>query len=53
MLQQLQTYVYERRYGFTRVVGFTGCMYLLGHYVQDRLEEMREQVMQDRFNRDK
>jgi peroxin-3 len=53
MLDGLRTYFYERRRGIATTAGVFGALYLTGQYVLDRLEDMREQVMQSQRDREK
>lgn len=53
MFNAIRKYAYERRRGIATTVGFLGGAYLAGQYVVARLEEYREQVVQDRAAREK
>ncbi|KDQ09203.1 hypothetical protein BOTBODRAFT_58844 [Botryobasidium botryosum FD-172 SS1] len=52
MFTTIRKYAYERRRGIATTVGFLGAAYLAGQYVVARLEEYREQVVQDRAARE-
>ncbi|KAI0942833.1 hypothetical protein AcV7_002135 [Taiwanofungus camphoratus] len=52
MLNAVVNYFHERRRGVTRIAGYIGGAYLLGHYVAERLEDVRTRVIQDRVARD-
>jgi peroxin-3 len=53
MLQPLTGYVYERRHGLTKAAGVAGAFYLIGYYVKDRLEEIRDKVNEQRAARER
>lgn len=53
MLQSLTGYVYEHRRGLVKTGGIVGGLYLVGRYVADRVEEVRDKVTQERIARDK
>lgn len=53
MLFGLPEYLYERRTGLKRAAGYVGGVYLVGRYVVERLDEIREKVVEDRTARDK
>lgn len=53
MFESIGKYFYDRRRGFAKAAGFFGGAYLIGRYVLDRLEEIRERVMQERAAREK
>ncbi|KAF7436157.1 peroxin [Pleurotus ostreatus] len=52
MLSSVKQYVSEKRATFTKAAGVVGSVYLAGKYVSDRLEETREQLMQERSAKD-
>ncbi|KAL4260265.1 Peroxisomal biogenesis factor 3 [Pleurotus pulmonarius] len=52
MLSSVKQYVSEKRATFSKAVGVVGSVYLAGKYVSDRLEETREQLMQERSAKD-
>jgi len=45
--------VYDRRKGLAKFAGVVGGAYLAGHYAIQRLEEVREKVVQERTAKDK
>jgi hypothetical protein len=53
MLQSLAGYAYERRRGLAKTCGVVGGVYLVGRYVVNRLEEVRDKVIQERVARDR
>lgn len=53
MFKRAQDYFCERRRALATAAGVAGGLYLLGHYVIERLEEARDNLMQDRIARDK
>lgn len=53
MLSSVKQYVSEKRATFSKAAGVVGSVYLAGKYVSDRLEETREQLMQERSAKDK
>lgn len=53
MLFGIPEYLTERRAGFTRTAGYVGGVYLVGRYVVDRLDEMRQNVVEDQNAREK
>lgn len=52
MMESITNYLYNRRKGFTKTVGVFGGAYLITRYVSERLEEVKEKVMQERLARD-
>ena len=46
-------YINEHRRSLEKAGVIFGGLYLVGHYVADRLEEVRDKVIQERFARDK
>ncbi|OBZ77019.1 Peroxisomal biogenesis factor 3 [Grifola frondosa] len=52
MLHALAKYFHERRRGLTRAASYVGGVYLIGRYVADRLEDVRNKVIQDRLARE-
>jgi peroxin-3 len=52
MLESLKCYAYDRRVGLLKVGGVVGAVYLVGRYVSERLEEVRDMVVQQRTARD-
>ncbi|TDL27835.1 hypothetical protein BD410DRAFT_781743 [Rickenella mellea] len=52
MLESLRKYVYDRRRTFSTFVGIASGLYMVGRYVADRFEEIREQVLQERQAKD-
>jgi peroxin-3 len=53
MLDSVSNYFYERRGGFARLTSYSGALYLAGTYAKDRLEEVKDRVLQERKARDK
>ena len=53
MLHAVANFFTERRQGLTRAAAYLGGAYLTGKYVTNRLEDVREKVMQDRLAREK
>ncbi|GJJ14659.1 hypothetical protein Clacol_008925 [Clathrus columnatus] len=52
MFEGVRTFVYNRRRGIATTVGFVGGFYLAARYVMERLEEIREQVVQEKTARE-
>ncbi|KAF8816113.1 hypothetical protein BYT27DRAFT_7209030 [Phlegmacium glaucopus] len=52
MLESVKGYIYQRRHGITTAVTFVGGFYLAKHYIQDRLEEVKVKLEQERAARD-
>lgn len=52
MLNNVRDFVYKRRKGIATAVGFAGALYLAVKYVAERLEEIREQVVQEKTARE-
>lgn len=53
MIQALSSYFYDRRRGLAKTAGMVGGVYLVGRYVRDRLEEVKDKVTQERLARDR
>lgn len=53
MLDAIQRYVYGRRRGLVQSGAFLCGSYALSTYVNERLEEMKDKVLRNRFARDK
>lgn len=53
MLHGVVDYFQGRHAALKKTAGYIGGAYLLGHYVLERLEDVKTTVMQDRFARDK
>lgn len=53
MFQATRKYLNERRGGFLKIGGFVGGGYLAARYISERLEDVKNRVMQDRVARDK
>ena len=53
MFDKVRNYVYERRKGLATAAGFAGGIYLAARYILERLEEVREQVVQEKAAREK
>lgn len=49
----LPEYLYERRAGLTRVAGYVGGVYLVGRYVVEQMDEIRQKVIEDQNAREK
>jgi len=52
MINSVKNYIYDHRRGLAKTVGVVGGTYLVGRYVIERLEEVKEKVMQERLARD-
>ncbi|KII85718.1 hypothetical protein PLICRDRAFT_56925 [Plicaturopsis crispa FD-325 SS-3] len=52
MLESVKAYVYDRRGGLAKTTGVIGGAYLVGRYVVERLEEVKEKVMEEKVVRD-
>lgn len=52
MIQPVKRYLYDRRRGFAKTAGLVGGAYFVGRYVVERLEDVKEKVMQERLARD-
>ena len=53
MLESFKGYIYERRNGLTTAVTFVGGFYLAKHYIQDRLDEVKVKLEQERAAQDR
>lgn len=53
MFDKVRDYLYQRRKGLATAAGFVGGLYLAGRYLMERLEEVREQVVQEKTAREK
>jgi hypothetical protein len=53
MLESVKGYIYERRNGLTTTVTFVGGFYLAKHYIQDRLDEVKVNLEQERAAQDR
>jgi peroxin-3 len=53
MLESVRGYIYERRNGLTTAVTFVGGLYLAKHYIQDRLDEFKVKLEQERAAQDR
>lgn len=53
MLDTVKGYVYDRRWRLAKAVTVTGSVYMVGRYVINRLEEVRDKVMLERMARDR
>ena len=53
MLESVKGYIYERRNGLTTAVTFVGGCYLARHYIQDRLDEVKVKLEQERAAQDR
>lgn len=53
MLDSVKGYIYERRNGITTAVTFVGGFYLAKHYIQDRLDEVKVKLEQERAAQDR
>lgn len=48
MLESVKGYIYDRRNGLTTTATFVGGLYLAKHYIQDRLDEVKVKLEQER-----
>jgi len=48
MFSSIGNYFYERRAGYTKALGVTGGLYLVGRYVGERLESARRSMIEQR-----
>lgn len=53
MFHSVRTYVYDRRRGLCKSAAVVGGVYLVKRYISDRLEEVKNKVIQERAARDK
>ena len=53
MLEQTKKYVYDRRRGLSAAAGFAGSAYFTWKYFNERLAEVKDQVIQERTARAK
>lgn len=53
MFDNVRDFFYKRRRGLATAVGFAGAFYLAAQYVMERLEEIREQVVEEKTAREK
>lgn len=53
MFDRIRNFFYERRRGFATAAGVAGTVYVVGKYVGERLEEMRNEAMQIQLAREK
>jgi len=53
MFDEVRNYLYQRRKGLATAAGFAGGLYLASRYFLERLEEVREQVVQEKTAREK
>ena len=53
MLESVRGYIYEHRSGLTTAVTFVGGFYLAKHYIQDRLDEVKVKLEQERATQDR
>ena len=53
MLESVKGYIHERRNGLTTAVTFVGGLYLAKHYIQDRLDEVKAKLEQERAAQDR
>jgi peroxin-3 len=53
MNNPLTNYFYERRRGLAKTAGIAGGVYVLSGYIKQRLEEMRDHMVEDRAAREK
>jgi peroxin-3 len=49
----LVNYLYERRRGLAKTTGVVGGVYIVSRYVSSRLEEMRNNFVEERVAHDK
>lgn len=52
MFESIRGYLYGRRRTLAKTAGLLGGLYLLARYIMQRIEEVREKVIQDRLARD-
>ncbi|TFY75166.1 hypothetical protein EWM64_g8847 [Hericium alpestre] len=52
MFSAMSSYLYDRRKGLAKTAGFVGGAYLVGRYVMQRLEDVRNRVMEQRAARE-
>ena len=53
MFHAFGNYFQERRRGLTKVAGFVGGAYMVGRYVSQRLDDVRNSILLERAARDK
>ncbi len=53
MFQTLTNYFNAQRPRVARAAGYAGAVYLVGRYVGERLEEVRNRLLHDRMAREK
>lgn len=53
MLHAVTNYLNAKRPAATRLASYVGAGYLVGHYITDRLEDVRTRVLQERIARAK
>ncbi|PIL28704.1 transporter [Ganoderma sinense ZZ0214-1] len=52
MFHALGNYFHERRRGLTKVAGYVGGAYMIGRYVSERLDDVRNSILQERAARE-
>ncbi|KDQ56756.1 hypothetical protein JAAARDRAFT_36244 [Jaapia argillacea MUCL 33604] len=52
MFESTRNYFYERRGGFIKTAGVVGGVYVLGQYVVEQLEQVRDKVVEERTARE-
>ena len=53
MLESFKGYIYHRRNGLITTATLAGGVYLAKHYIQDRLEEVKVKLEQERAAQDR
>lgn len=53
MFNALGNYVHDRRRGLTKAAAYVGGAYFIGRYVSERLEDVRNSILQERGAREK
>lgn len=53
MIESAKNYLYDRRRGLSKTVGILGGVYLVGRYISERLEEVKEKVIQEKSARNR
>lgn len=52
MFTSIKGYLFDRRRTLAKTAGVVGGLYLVGRYILQRIEEVRDKVIQDRLARD-
>lgn len=53
MFERIRNFFYERRRGFATAAGVAGTVYMVGRYISERIEEMRNEDMELQKAREK